>query len=233
MTDPDVIAIDHVKFVHGPWIWAFAVEQRDEIAAHFEAWRAKAPKLWNGRVLLVKEYSLEGATLRGTFFETDFASFIAWRDWKFPDQSVKNCFAMGAIRSADGAYILGVMSQHTANPGHVYFPSGTPDQDDIVGNTVDLAGSVLREVAEETGLAASDFDIQPGWTAVFAGASIALMQTLQARDTAESLRAKILLHLSQEADPELSDIHIVRHRGDFDSNMPEFMAAFLAQALAD
>ena len=65
---------------------------------------------------------------------------------------------MGADPLADGAYILGVMGEHTANPGQIYFPGGTPDPDDIAGDTVDLDGRVLREVAEETGFDIDDFN---------------------------------------------------------------------------
>ena len=95
--------------------------------------------------------------LEGAFLQTDFASFLAWRDWGFPEAGVTNCFSMGALRTSDGAWLMGVMAPHTAGAGKIYFPAGTPDPGDIVDGRVDLAGSVIREVAEETGLGADDF----------------------------------------------------------------------------
>jgi 8-oxo-dGTP pyrophosphatase MutT (NUDIX family) len=183
-------------------------------------------------VLLMHEWSLAARCLRGIFFETDFASFMAWRDWGFPDPSVTNCFAMGAIRSADGAFLLGVMSPHTANAGKIYFPAGTPDPHDIDGDRVDLAGNVAREVAEETGLTSADLDARPGWSAVLTGPRIALMQALQARMAAVDLRARILAHIARDPSPELADIRIVRRRADFDPMMPPFVTAYLEHALA-
>lgn len=226
----EIIALDHAEFAITPWHWRFAHERRAEIDAHFDARRQRTPSLWNGRVLLLHEWALAAPSMRGAFFETDFASFIAWRDWGFPDRSVMNCFAMGALRSADGAFLLGVMGAHTANAGCVYFPAGTPDPDDIAGDGVDLAGNVLREVAEETGLTARELAAQPGWTAVLAGARLALMKVMQAHEAADDLRARILRHLAHEP-AELADVRIVRRRADFDPMMPEFVTAFLARAL--
>jgi hypothetical protein len=102
-----------------------------------------------------------------------------------------------------------------------------PDLDDLAGDTVDLTGSVLREVAEETGLNAADISVRPGWIAVFAGPRIAQMKVLQSAMKAEVLRARVLDHLASEAKPELADIRIVRSPADFDPMMPPFMTAFL------
>jgi len=226
-----IAGLARADFSFQPWAWPFAQRRRAEIDAHFAARRARTPELWNGRVLLLRDWHLDGDALTGTFFETDFASFIAWRDWGFPDADATNCFSMGALRASDGAYLLGVMASHTANAGRAYFPAGTPEPEDIAGNTVDLAANVLREVAEETGLTAADFDVAAGWTAVFAGRRVALMKELQAREPAEALRGRILRHLARERQPELSDMRIVRDRGGFQADVPEFVTAFLEHVL--
>ena len=81
-----------------------AEARRGQIAAHFAARREITPSLWNGRVLLAHDYEVGPEGMRVSFFETDFASFLAWWEWGFPDETVMNCFSMGAIRSADGAF---------------------------------------------------------------------------------------------------------------------------------
>ena len=80
--------------------------------------------MWNGRVLLGRNPVFAGERFSASYFETDFASFLAWRDWGFPDKDVFNGFGMGALRCADGAFVLGEMGQHTANAGRIYFPVG-------------------------------------------------------------------------------------------------------------
>src|SRR5207244_2975507 len=123
----------------------------------------------------------------------------------------------------DGAFLLGVMGAHTANPGTIYFPAGLPDLSDVDGARVDLTHNVLREVREETGLAASDLEAEEGWTTVLAGPRIAQVKVLRVRETAAELRARILAHLASEAQPELADIRIVRGVADFDPKMPQFV----------
>ena len=228
-----VVAIDHADFVFAPWSWPFAQERRAQIDAHFAELHARLPQLWNGRVVLAKECAISGRRLSGACFETDYASFLAWRDWEFPDRDVTNCFSMGALRSADGAFLLGVMGQHTANAGLIYFPAGTPEPGDIVDGRLDLAGNITREIAEETGLTPDDYAAQAGWHAVPDGRRVALMKVLAAPASAAELARRIGDHIARETTPELAGIRIVRHTGDFDPMMPEFVRRFLAHALDD
>src|SRR5262245_65850236 len=146
--------------------WAFAEQKRAEIAAHFARGREAKPAIWNGRVLLCRNPRAENGLYRAEYFETDFASFLAWRDWGFPDKSVFNSFGAGALRSADGAFMLGRMNTHTANAGRIYFPAGTPDPNDVVEGRVDLAASGVREVEEEIGLTSSDYGGFEEWSIV-------------------------------------------------------------------
>jgi 8-oxo-dGTP pyrophosphatase MutT (NUDIX family) len=232
MTEISVIPIDRLELAYSPRPWLFATERRVEIDAYFATQRREKPALWNGRVLLLDEFAVADRVFRGSYFETDFASFLAWRDWGFPDPKVCNCFAMGALRSADGAFLLGAMAPHTANANLVYFPSGTPDRSDIAGDRVDLERSVMREVAEETGLTAEDFVPDVDWITVLAGPRIAHMKLLRAHSSAADLRARILDRLAREAEPELADIRIVRGPADLDPAMPAFMTAFLSHIWA-
>jgi 8-oxo-dGTP pyrophosphatase MutT (NUDIX family) len=231
MTGAKIIPLESARFGIAPWSWPFAEQRRADIDAHFAARQARTPELWNGRVLLLSDHAFVSGTLTGTFFETDFASFMAWRDFGFPDSGAVNCFSMAAIRAADGAWLLGVMNAHTANAGSTYFPAGTPEPEDVIDGRVDLTANLLREVTEETGLTAADFEMQAGWTAVVADVRIALMKVLRVSEPADAIRARILRYLAQERQPELADIHIVRSRADFTPAMPEFVMAFLADAL--
>jgi 8-oxo-dGTP pyrophosphatase MutT (NUDIX family) len=119
------------------------------------------------------------------------------------------------------------MSAQTLNAGHIYFPCGTPDANDIVDGKVDLDFSVRRELEEETGLSVADFDVEPGWTTIVDGSLIAHIRVFRARKTAEELRQRILAHLAREQRPELADVRIARGPADFDPTMRGFVRTFL------
>jgi hypothetical protein len=227
----EVLRIETLDLSIEPFDWPFARERRAGIDAHFEAVRRDKPGLWNGRVLLMHAHAVEGACLRGCFFETDFASFMAWRDFGFPGGGVTNCFALGALQGSDGAYVLGVMSAGTMNGGKIYFPGGTPDLNDVAGRKVDLEASVRREVQEETGLDPAEFDIDPGWHCILAGPMVALLKPMRARDTADELCARIRAHLAREAEPELADAYVVRGAAGIHPMMPGFIQTFLRSAV--
>ena len=173
------------------WAWPFAQARRAEIDAYFADQQRERPAMWNGRVLLGRNPVFAGDRFSSSYFETDFASFLAWRDWGFPDSTVFNGFGMGALRCADGAFVLGEMGQHTSNAGRIYFPSGTPDLDDIRDGTVDISGSVARELEEETGLVPGDYRSDADWHCVSTGHAVAMIRILHVDMPGDALRGRI------------------------------------------
>ncbi|MCK1364017.1 NUDIX hydrolase [Bradyrhizobium sp. 62] len=232
MTSLTIHRVTTLDLAVRPIVWPFAEERRDEIATHFAEKQRERPKIWNGRVLIGRDALFTDGHLAATYFETDFASFLAWRDWGFPDKAVFNGFGMGALRSSDGAFVMGEMAQHTANAGRIYFPSGTPDLDDVRGDTLDIPGSVIRELEEETGLTAADYRVEPDWHCVVTGPAIAMLQIINLDMPGDVARARIEANLAREAEPELSAIHLVRGMSDLTPSMPRFVTAFVEQQFA-
>ena len=232
MTPPVIHRVTSLDLPVHAWSWPFAEQRRADIDAHFAFQRREKPAMWNGRVLLGRNPVFSGERFSAGYFETDFASFLAWRDWGFPDQGVFNGFGMGALRSSDGAFVLGEMGQHTANAGRIYFPSGTPDLDDVRDGRLDIPGSVARELEEETGLTPADYRGDPHWHCVFTGPAVAMIRILRVDMQGEALRAHIEGNLALQQSPELSAIHLVRGTGDLTAAMPRFVTAFIEAQLS-
>jgi 8-oxo-dGTP pyrophosphatase MutT (NUDIX family) len=231
MTSAVIHRVTELDLICDSWAWPFASERRPEIDAHFARAQSLKPEIFNGRILMARDPVFAEDRFAARYFETDFASFLAWRDWGFPDTSVFNGFGMGALRSSDGAYVLGEMAGHTANAGRIYFPSGTPDRNDLRGDRVDIAESVVREVTEETGLSPADYRAAADWQCVVTRASIAMMRILDVAMSGEALCAAIEANLAKQTTPELSAMHVVRSTADFAPTMPVFVTAFIAAQL--
>jgi 8-oxo-dGTP pyrophosphatase MutT (NUDIX family) len=224
----EIAALEAVEIAVEPWTWPFAHSRRADIDRHFAARQREQPALWNGRMLLLHRYARENGVLRGASFETDYASFLAWHDWGCPAVGVFNVFAAAALQSADGAFLLGQMAPFTSAAGQWVFPCGTPDPDDISSaSMLDLAGSVSRELFEETGLDIGVCQVEPGWTLVRDGGFVALMKRVRVNESAERLRANIMDHLANEAQPEFTAVRIVRSPADVDPATPRFFVEYL------
>jgi 8-oxo-dGTP pyrophosphatase MutT (NUDIX family) len=228
---PLVVHIDALELSFVPKPWAFANERRAAIDDYFEKLQQEKPTVWNGRVLLMHRQVAANGVLRGEYLETDYASFAAWRHWGRPAAGVHDCFGAAAVAGSDGAFLVGVMGPHTANSGLIYFPCGTPEPRDLVGDKVDLDLSVTRELKEETGLDAGKFEAEPGWTMVVDGPLIAQIKVFRSGESANALRERVLAHLASEPHPELSGVRIVRKLADVDPAMPRFVTAFLGSRL--
>ena len=224
----EIAALDAVAIAVEPWTWPFAQARRADIDRHFAARQRERPALWNGRILLLHRYARENRVLRGGSFETDYASYLAWRDWGRPAVGAVKVSAAAALQSADGAFLLGQMAPFTAAAGLWVFPGGMPDPDDISSaSMLDLAGNVGRELFEETGLDIDACEVDPGWTLVRDGGVVLLMRRVTVNQSAEQLRANIMHHLANEAQPEFTAVRIVRGPADVDPATPRIFVEYL------
>jgi hypothetical protein len=232
-----IFSVARLQTAFRPGPWDFAREEAARIDAHWRERKAAQPKLFDGRVLLLRGGEIvatpEGNLFRGVFFETDFRNFLAWRDFDFPDRDVYNCFSMAALRAKDGAFLLGESGAHTMNAGRIYFAAGTPDPSDIFGDEVDLAASVAREMQEETGFAPEEAPPSPGWRLVVEGQKIACMQERFLALSAEEACARAARFIAGDAEAELARLHVARGVEDIDpERMPDFTQTFLRDAFA-
>ena len=229
MNDLSIHRVTTLDLTYEPWTWPFAMENREAAKEHFAAQQAKKPALFNGKVLLMREPKVVGDRLVARYFEADFATYLTWRDFGFPGEGIFSGFGMGALRDPDGTYLMGEMSPHTANGGRVYFPSGTPDPSDLVGDRVDIEGSIVREVEEETGLTPADYTVRPGFHCVIAKPAVAIVQLLELKQSAAAVKRAILKTIAQEELPEFSDVHLIRNAADITATMPRYVAAYIRE----
>ncbi len=234
MTEPRILQVRRLDTVLEAWDWPWARENAGLVADHWARRVAEQPRLFDGEVLLMRGMEEDGDTFRARYFAVRYSAFLAFKETGFPDAGVANGFAMGALRAADGAFVLGVMGPHTANRGRVYFPAGTPDRSDVTPDgRVDLAGSVIRELREETGLEPAEVAVGEGWTVVRDGAAVAYMRPIALPDDGETARARIRARIAAQDEPELADIVLARGPADIDADrMPRFLQAYLAHAFA-
>jgi len=230
---PAIHRVGRIDLVRGSGPWAFEHVNRAAIADHFAEAQKRTPELWNGRTLKLVDYVFEDGVFRGTCVETSFAAFLAWRDWGAPDMACRNLFGSAVLRSGDGALLYGVMGPGTANTGLIYPPGGGLDLDDVTsGGTIDIQGSLLRELAEETGIQAGD--VTPGPTfIVFDGPRISCARVLDVPVEAGPLRERIMRFSAASEDQELSDVRIMRHPQDLEDPMIVPFARVLGKALLD
>jgi hypothetical protein len=229
-----VYRVGRIETAFAPAPWAFAEREAARIDAHWARALSEKPKLFDGRVLMLRDAEIvEGDLFRGTFFDTNFRNFHAWFAFGFPDDAAYNCFSMAALRSSDGAFLLGEMGAHTMNAGQIYFAAGTPDLSDLFGDRVDLAASVEREMEEETGIGPGEAPPAPGWTLVVSGQKIACLQERHLPVPAAQACARVDDYLARDPDPELARLHAAFGPDDIDpARMPDFIQSYLRSVFA-
>ncbi|ATQ67626.1 MULTISPECIES: NUDIX hydrolase [Methylosinus] len=235
----ELITVDRLRCVVAEHDWAFDRERSAEIDAHWRARLSANPALYDGPVLLAHEVEPVrdadgGDALQVKFFHTRFSRFLAWRDFGFPGEGVQNCFSMPALRSADGAFLLGEMGVGHSAAGAIYFPAGTPDPSDIRDGFVDLEDNLLRELQEETGVARGEVRLEPRWTIALAGPRVACLRIAHCVETAAALERRITAFLAAQEKPELAGVRMAARRADLaEPRLLDFIRRFLEPLLPE
>lgn len=202
--------------------WPIADDLRPKIEAHWAACIAANPHLWNGRVLGTIApgepggIAIDDGVLTGEAVEGDFAGFLAWRDWGFPEIGIRNLFGSALVMSSDGALILGKMAATTANAGRIYPPGGSlePSDVDAAGN-VDVVASIERELREETGLLAAEA-VMEGMLAAFDGPRVSIGRIFRFTRPADELVEIVMTELDRQEERELEEVIAFRSVDELD-----------------
>lgn len=224
-----ITVLDEVRAVFVEHSWPWEREHAGAIARLWADARRTRPQMFDGEVLLAKAPRRNGPVLELRFFPVRFSAFFAFKEAGFPDESVVNVFAMAAVHCRDGRFLLGEMGVHTANPGQIYFPSGTPDRSDVTPRgAVDLAGSVLRELAEETGLEPAGDAVAGDWHMLHQPGQIALMRPISFPADSSDVLARVRRTLTAQAEPEFTAVSAwLPAAAAADPRLPGFMRAYL------
>jgi 8-oxo-dGTP pyrophosphatase MutT (NUDIX family) len=229
-----IYEVDRIICRRVDYAWPYERDNAAAIQRHWAMRRRETPSIYDGRVLLACRVETDEAcsTLRMDMFETGFSAFLACRDAGWPDRSAFNCFSMPAVRSSDGGFLVGEMTADHSVAGALYFPCGTPDPSDLdAAGGVDLLGSLMRELGEETGLDASRGALRPRWTIVVDGQRIACIRTIDWPEDAASLVAETRRRIAAQSRPELANVHIFTGSSALsDPRLPPYMTSFLSRA---
>ena len=232
MTDVIQISGYDLPFTADQWAWA------DENAAAIKRFwnkaQAEKPAMFNGPVLVMKGHGVGHGVLAGKVLTTDFASFLYWKDKGLPDEAgVRNVFGCAVVRSRDGHLLFGRMGPHTAASGRVYPMAGTPDPEDVKDGKLDIEGSIVRELMEEAGLAATDAQREPGYLLIEDGGMCSLSALFTFDAPSRELKTRMMAHIEMQAQSELDEIVVFRRAAfHVHHRMPGF-ARTLVQHLLD
>ncbi|MFN0218427.1 MAG: NUDIX domain-containing protein [Hyphomicrobium sp.] len=214
--------------------WAFASEHRQAIDRHWDAARAANPRYFNGVVYLTSNPRLTRGIATAELKPAEFKAVLYWREQGFPQAGVLDGFGSALIKSADGAIVLGRQRPGHINSGLTYLPGGFIDARDVgPDGRVDLHGSVLRELEEETGLGAADGAAGPGYLIARVGPQLSFAITFRAHQAADDLVATIMARLDADPHSELQEVIAVRHLADLEgSTLPPYADLLLRRHFA-
>jgi hypothetical protein len=224
VTETEISLSDHC--------WSFVQVHATQIEAYWHRRTAEQPKLFNGDILLLHNWSCVSGRFRGQCLITEFKSFLYWRDHKRPDGAVTDFFPAAALHSQEDWLLVGRMGHDHSSPGRIYLPCGALHTDDVYDGKVDLDGNILREIREETGLALDRTELGPPILILDGAERLVYVRPVKLQRPAVQIVKEIQSYLGHATEPELSEIIVVKGVADISETMPSFTVAYIEQAFA-
>ncbi|MEN5276461.1 NUDIX domain-containing protein [Brucella sp. TWI432] len=220
-----VYVMDRVDVRVLPGALSYSEANRQAIAANWHRAVAANPMLFDGEIYLAPQAHFDEGVLEAGFRRTSFATLMYWRHDR-ASQRPWHIFGVGVIVSAEGHLIAARMGAHNAVAGRVYFPAGSIDDNDIVGDRADYEANMAREVREETGLDLGKAKAEPKFHLVTADGSIALFRRYYFDLSTAEILEQIEANLAAQTQPELSEIIPITKAGMMGQATPSYVRAF-------
>lgn len=231
MSGPKIIPVARVEVRLVPGEWEFARRNSGSIDAHWQDRTRRQPQLYNGEYFMLSRWRLDGDVFAGECIQTDFKSFLYWRDHDAPDRSIHDFFPAAALHTSEGWLVLGRTGPLTSNPGLAYPPLGSPEPADVHDGRFDVDATILRETREETGIAVTRDALGPPLLIVDPPRMV-VFRPVRLNRPAQAVVAEIAAFLAATPAPELSGTVLVRSIGDIDAaRMPPYTIAYIRHAL--
>jgi len=185
------------------------VAHRPEIEANWARESQANPHLFNGQMVLQRHLTFDEGVIRGVAHVIPYSTLLWWRKQHNPEGAL-HLFGFPVLVSSDGAIIAIRMSDRTANPGQVYCAAGSLDLSDIADGKLDLAGNMVREVREETGLELSEAEADPHFYASHKDNRIVIFRLYRFPVTSAELTARIEAHMPHDHEQEIDGVVVIR-----------------------
>ena len=194
------------------WTWPFAEARRAEIDGAFRRQAARKARDVERPRPARAQPGVCRRPLQRQLFRNRFRKLSGLARLGFSRTGVFNGFGMGALRCADGAFVLGEMGQHTRTPGASIFRRARPTSTTSADGTVDIAGSVTREArGGDRALTRPNTGAEAALgTVSYSGPARRDDQGVCSRHAGEALRARIEANLAGSISRNYPRIHLVR-----------------------
>ena len=126
----------------------------------------ETPSLWNGELLCVNEFVEDEKNKKIDIIcrKSNYAHYLYNERIGIERKYSCSSLIAGCIfETSDGYYVVGALGKDTSYPGCLQVSGGSADNDDIVGEKIDILSTIVRESKEEININLNDKKLVDSW----------------------------------------------------------------------